>query len=241
MRAGLFVETSPFCVSFDGTEFPSTFLASLMFTVDPSLPFNGADEPDNWSTDAKLKLKVGVVSVTVKQHQDDRLQDSQSMLDLQMVKCNVVSAHSRDDALECFSVKDAFRQDCHSVGFGNETSMSPRSESQIGLSFFTLTLTTLVSCCTETSLHPIWNDKRSPAHLNGRASGALHHRAGDVRGRHGVPWKQISHKRTQRSVSNRYRKPCSTHRGCSCQTIREESTHDRLVADIKHVDHWCKG
>ena len=26
-----------------------------------------------------------------------------------MVKCNVVSAHTRDDALECFSGKDALR------------------------------------------------------------------------------------------------------------------------------------
>ena len=50
-----------------------------------------------------------------------------------MVKCDVVSAHPRDDALECFSVEDAFRQDCCSVGFGSETSMSLRSECQIGL------------------------------------------------------------------------------------------------------------
>ena len=50
-----------------------------------------------------------------------------------MVKCNVVSAHSRDDTFECFSVKDAFRQDCRSVGFGSEPSMSLRSKCQNGL------------------------------------------------------------------------------------------------------------
>ena len=50
-----------------------------------------------------------------------------------MVKCNVVAALSRDDALECFSVKDALRQDCCSVGFGSETSMSLRSQCQIAL------------------------------------------------------------------------------------------------------------
>ena len=97
-----------FYVSFDGIE-PSTLQASLLFPVDPSHSSESAEELDNWNIDAKLKLKVGVVSVTVKQHSEDRLQDSQSMLDLQMVKCDVVSAHSREDALECFSVKDALR------------------------------------------------------------------------------------------------------------------------------------
>ena len=99
MRGGQFDETSLF-VSFDGIK-PSTLQAFLLFTFDPSLSFEGVDEPDNWSTDAKLKLKVGVVSVTVKQYKEDRLQDSQSMLDFYMVKCDVVSAHSCEDVLEC--------------------------------------------------------------------------------------------------------------------------------------------
>ena len=46
---------------------PSTPQAPLTCFVDPSLWFGSDDEPDNWSTDAKLKLKVGVVSVTVEQ------------------------------------------------------------------------------------------------------------------------------------------------------------------------------
>ena len=50
---------------------------------------------DNWSTDAKLKLKV-------------RLQDSQLMSEIGG-RARVVSAHSRDDALECFSAEDALR------------------------------------------------------------------------------------------------------------------------------------
>ena len=50
-----------------------------------------------------------------------------------MIKCNVVPSHSRDDALECFAVNHSFRQDCRSVGFGSETTMSLRSECQIGL------------------------------------------------------------------------------------------------------------
>ena len=61
---------------------PSKLQASLTFAVDPSLSFESDDDPDNWSTDAKLKLKVGVVSVTVNQHTEGRLHDSQSMLDL---------------------------------------------------------------------------------------------------------------------------------------------------------------
>ena len=74
---------------------PLTLQAALIFFVAPSFSFIGDDEPDNWSIDAKLKMKA-----TVEQHTDGRLQDSQSMLDLEMVMCNVVSAHSRDDALK---------------------------------------------------------------------------------------------------------------------------------------------
>ena len=88
---------------------PSTLQASLSFPFDPSLSFESADEPDNKITDTKLNFKVGVVSVTVKQHTEDRLRDNQSMLDLEMVKCDVLSAHSREDALECLNVKDALR------------------------------------------------------------------------------------------------------------------------------------
>ena len=51
-------------------------------------------------------MKVGVVSVTVEQHTEG-LQDCQSMLDLDMVGCNAVSADSGGDALESSSVEDA--------------------------------------------------------------------------------------------------------------------------------------
>ena len=60
---------------------PSKLQASLIFPVDPSFSFGSDDDPDNWSTDAKLKLKVGAVSVAAKQHTEGRQQDSQSMLD----------------------------------------------------------------------------------------------------------------------------------------------------------------
>ena len=83
LRAGLFDETGPFLLSAltAASSIPSKLQASLIFSVDPSLSFQSDDEPDHWSTDAKLKFKVGVVSVTVKQHTEGRLQDSQSMLD----------------------------------------------------------------------------------------------------------------------------------------------------------------
>ena len=68
------------------------------------------DELDNGSTDAKLKMEVGVASVTVEQHTEGRLQDSQVKLDFEeMVACNVVSAWSRVDDLESSSAKDALR------------------------------------------------------------------------------------------------------------------------------------
>ena len=52
-------------------------------------------------------LTIRVVSVTVELHTEDGLHDSQPILDLEMFVCNVVSAHSRVDALESSSVKDA--------------------------------------------------------------------------------------------------------------------------------------
>ena len=70
-----------FFVSFDGIE-PINTSSVAVIPMDPSLSFESDDELDNRSIDAKLKLKVGVVSVTVKQHTEDRLQDSRSMLDL---------------------------------------------------------------------------------------------------------------------------------------------------------------
>ena len=58
------------------------------------------DEPGAWGTDTGFKMKVGVVSVTVEQHAEGRLQDSQSMLDFdEMAVCSVVSARPRVEAL----------------------------------------------------------------------------------------------------------------------------------------------
>ena len=56
----------------------------------PSCMLRGDDKPDCWGTDAKLKVKVGVVSVTMEQHTEGRLKDSQPMVDLEMVVSNVV-------------------------------------------------------------------------------------------------------------------------------------------------------
>ena len=67
-----------FVLAFDGSEFKPINTSSVS-VIDPSLSFESADEPD---AKLKLKLKVGVVSVTVKQHAEDWLQDGQSMLDL---------------------------------------------------------------------------------------------------------------------------------------------------------------
>ena len=63
------------------------------------------DERGVSGTAAKLKMKVGVVSVTVEQHTEGRLQDSPSMLDLEMAACNVVRAHPRVEAFESSLLK----------------------------------------------------------------------------------------------------------------------------------------
>ena len=58
------------------------------------------DEPAIWCTDAKLKTKLGVVSVTLEQHTDGGPHGSHTTLDLEMALCHVVFAHSRVEALE---------------------------------------------------------------------------------------------------------------------------------------------
>ena len=61
---------------------PSTLQASLLFPVAHS--FTLLNDTFDWSTDAMLKLKDGVVMA--EQHQEGRVQDSQSMLDRQCAK-----------------------------------------------------------------------------------------------------------------------------------------------------------
>ena len=64
---------------------PVTLQATLIvFAFRSSSLIN--DELNYWSIDAKLKM----LSVTVEQPTEGRLQDGQSMLDLGMVACNVV-------------------------------------------------------------------------------------------------------------------------------------------------------
>ena len=87
VRASHFDGTSSRGVGFDGREFKpiDDSSGSGIFTA---LPFSltSADESRIWCTTAKLKMKVGVVSV----HTEGRLQLSQSMLDLEMAVYNVV-------------------------------------------------------------------------------------------------------------------------------------------------------
>ena len=63
-----------------------------------SFSLASADELGAWCTTAKLKMKVGVVSVTVEQHTEGRLQVSQSMFNLEIAVYNVVSANPRVEA-----------------------------------------------------------------------------------------------------------------------------------------------
>ena len=43
-------------------------------------PSQQHDEPDDWDPDAKLKLKVGDVTITVKQHTEGRQADNSSWI-----------------------------------------------------------------------------------------------------------------------------------------------------------------
>ena len=63
--AGPLDGTSPFVVSFEGSKFSSidTSNDSDSF-ADPSFSLISDGKPDYWGTDTKLKMKVGVVSVT---------------------------------------------------------------------------------------------------------------------------------------------------------------------------------
>ena len=76
VRAGPFDGTSS-CVGFNGSEFKpiDDSSGSDIFTA-LSFSLASADEPGAWCTTAKLKMKVGVVSVTVEQHSEGRLHKS---------------------------------------------------------------------------------------------------------------------------------------------------------------------
>ena len=50
-------------------------------------PSQQHDEPDDWDPDAKLKLKVGDVTVTVKQHTEGRQADNSSWIAWTRVPC----------------------------------------------------------------------------------------------------------------------------------------------------------
>ena len=75
---GLFNGTLLFCVSFDGSEFNNT---SSISVISVAHLFTLFYDTFDGSTDAKSKSKFGAVSVTMEQHTEGRLQDSQSMLD----------------------------------------------------------------------------------------------------------------------------------------------------------------
>ena len=77
--------------SIDNSSGSDTFYA-LSFSL------TSAYELGAWCTTAKLKMKVGDVSVTVEQHTEGRLQVSQSMLNFEMAVYNVVSVNPRVEA-----------------------------------------------------------------------------------------------------------------------------------------------
>ena len=177
----------PFCVSFDGSEFNPINTSSV-------------SEPDTWSTDAKLKLKVGVVSATVKQHTEGRLQDSQSMLDRCVAQAPwmCIQFHWRHGCpafvLACLAIKRmVFRKSLAAGRSRTQTTdhkcrglKCSHRERRIEIVGHHMTCVTLVvttwSCMLLQSSE--LNDKCRPR----GASGALHQRAGNVRRCHGVPW-----------------------------------------------------
>merc|ERR1719374_443716 len=88
VRAGPLDGATPFGVSLNGSDFKPvhTSSGSEVF-VGRSFSLTGMisdDEPGVWGPDAKLQMKVGSLSVTVKQHTEGRLADSRSMLDLSL-------------------------------------------------------------------------------------------------------------------------------------------------------------
>ena len=77
VRAGPLDGAAPFGISFDGSDFkPIDTSSSSDIFGGPSFSLTGVisdDEPGVWGPDAKLNMKFGAVSVTVKQHTEGRL------------------------------------------------------------------------------------------------------------------------------------------------------------------------
>ena len=104
VRASLLMVQDPSGVGFDGSEFnPIDDSSDADIFTSLSLSLTSVDEIGAWCIDAKLKMKVGVVSVTVEQDTEGRLQDSQSTLNLEMALYNVVSANPRVEAWRALS------------------------------------------------------------------------------------------------------------------------------------------
>ena len=181
-----------------------------------------------------LKLKVGVVSVAVKQQRVSRLQDSQSVVDLEMVVCNVVSAFSRDDALESYSFRQdescgqhpfwfgAVRLPCHIVA-------SARAICVMLVLTLTLIHAVLVGLCC--------GSERACFQVEGQA----HLKRWQGRSDRGfADTELVMFEVAMECHGNRFRGNL-LQRNSDAAARRHERMHDRVVEDIKHDDHWCKG
>ena len=92
-----------------------TLQATLIFFAAPSFLLTRDDGLDNWSIDAKLKLKVGVVSVTVEQNTEGRPHDNQSMFDRGRVQRGV-------STFTCRSLREFLREGRSEIVFRQDQS-----------------------------------------------------------------------------------------------------------------------
>ena len=187
-RPELSNETLPFCVSFDRSEFKPINTSSISFipVVRSSTLLH---DTFDWSTDAKSKVKFGVVSVTM-EHQvccvssSDRSHATGDIdVWLLAIKRMVFRKSLVVGRFLCW-IPRALQQHRHRL----QTGRGLRSTSDVSR---LLSRRGLACCCAETKPQSFkLNNKRSPR----GASGTWHQRAGKVRRCHGVPWTLISYR-----------------------------------------------
>ena len=215
------MEQVPSGVSFDGSEFKSIDASSDsdIFSA-PPVSLTSDDEPGDWGTDAKLKMKGGVVSVTVEQHTECRL-------------------HGR-------GLGEFLRETRNEIVFKQDESSGRHLITVVVLVLAVIRRCHLGSECQGAVFHALfftWTPALAlmVVRMGGDAE-VLHQRRVDARGCHGVPCQQNSAHMTtrgQNKLSNVGQPKVTLSSPTQMQLQGDmRGVHDRVIEDTEHDGHW---